>query len=70
MSTPRPSTQSPSQEEKIRLRAYQLYEKRGGQNGSAQDDWLQAEAELLHSKIGEVPTRITSFKKTRRGNGN
>lgn len=31
----------------IRERAYQLYENRGRQHGFAQDDWLQAEAELL-----------------------
>jgi hypothetical protein len=31
----------------IRARAYELYEKRGRQDGCAQDDWFQAEAELL-----------------------
>jgi Protein of unknown function (DUF2934) len=34
-------------EEKIRLRAYQLYEERGKIEGHALDDWLQAEAEIL-----------------------
>jgi hypothetical protein len=33
-------------EERIRLRAYELYEKRGRRDGHALDDWLQAEAEL------------------------
>jgi hypothetical protein len=33
-------------EERIRVRAYQLYEQRGKRNGYALDDWLQAEAEL------------------------
>jgi len=33
-------------EERIRLRAYELYEQRGKQNGSALADWLQAESEL------------------------
>lgn len=32
--------------ERIRVRAYELYEKRGKQDGHALDDWLQAEAEL------------------------
>src|SRR6266566_9248347 len=32
--------------ERIRVRAYQLYERRGKRNGYALDDWLQAEAEL------------------------
>ena len=31
----------------IRARAYELYEKRGRQDGFAQQDWLQAEAEVL-----------------------
>jgi hypothetical protein len=30
----------------IRARAYELYEKRGRQDGQAQNDWFQAEAEL------------------------
>jgi len=37
-------------EEKIRLRAYELYERRGRINGHALDDWLQAEAEVLAKK--------------------
>ncbi|MGI9104462.1 MAG: DUF2934 domain-containing protein [Terriglobales bacterium] len=31
----------------IRARAYELYEKRGRQDGFSQDDWLQAETEIL-----------------------
>ena len=33
-------------EERIRRRAYELYEQRGKREGSALGDWLQAEAEL------------------------
>jgi len=33
-------------EDRIRLRAYELYEQRGGAAGQALDDWLRAEAEL------------------------
>ena len=33
-------------ESAIRARAYELYEKRGRQDGLAQDDWFQAEAEV------------------------
>jgi hypothetical protein len=33
-------------EERIRVRAYQLYEQRGKRNGYALNDWLEAEAEL------------------------
>jgi hypothetical protein len=38
----------PTQEE-IEVRAYELYLKRGGENGSALDDWLAAEKELTES---------------------
>ena len=34
-------------EEKIRVRAYELYEQRGMIDGHALDDWLQAEGEIL-----------------------
>ena len=33
-------------EEIIRIRAYQLFEQRGYENGHDVDDWLQAEAEI------------------------
>ena len=32
----------------IRLHAYRLWERRGGREGHAMDDWLQAEAEFAH----------------------
>ena len=43
-------TQPPSttvSEEAIRHAAYELYEARHGENGSAEDDWLQAEARIM-----------------------
>ena len=33
-------------QDQIRVRAYQLYEERGRDDGHDLDDWLQAEAEL------------------------
>jgi hypothetical protein len=33
-------------EERVRLRAHQLYIERGNESGSEMDDWLQAEEEL------------------------
>jgi hypothetical protein len=33
-------------EERIRLRAYELYVERGNESGSELDDWLQAEEEI------------------------
>lgn len=38
-------------EERIRIRAYELYEKRGKRDGSAVADWLQAESELAEQVI-------------------
>jgi len=37
----------PALEEQIRLRAYELYEAHGREDGHEVDDWLQAEAEIL-----------------------
>lgn len=53
-------------EEKIRIRAYLLFEKRGGQHGDALADWLQAEAEIRHSELSaSPPVRWTPLKKSR-----
>jgi hypothetical protein len=38
----------PTQEE-IELRAYEIYLKRGGENGGELNDWLAAEKELAES---------------------
>jgi hypothetical protein len=38
----------PTQEE-IELRAYEIYLKRGGENGHELEDWLTAEKELTES---------------------
>jgi Protein of unknown function (DUF2934) len=37
----------PGIEEEIRLRAYELYQERGGEHGFDQEDWRRAEAEIL-----------------------
>ncbi len=43
-----PATEQPSTrlEDKIRERAYELYEKRGRIDGNEVDDWLLAESEI------------------------
>lgn len=46
---PAPTTVRSELQEQIRLRAYELYEQRGGENGRELDDWLQAEAEVTQS---------------------
>ena len=38
------------EQERIRRRAYDLYEQRGRQDGSDLDDWLRAESELTQRK--------------------
>lgn len=38
-------------ERKIRLRARQLYEQRGRQEGKALEDWITAEVDILSSSI-------------------
>lgn len=35
-------------EEEIRRHAYELYEQRGRQDGFAEEDWLEAEKEVLN----------------------
>jgi hypothetical protein len=40
--------------EKVRLRAYELYEKKGKQHGHDLDDWLKAEAELISETAGSA----------------
>jgi len=43
-------------EERIRQRAYQLYEERGRLDGSAMEDWLIAEEEVLGSGQAKAAT--------------
>ena len=38
-------------DERIRTRAYALYELRGREDGHDLDDWLQAEAELTSDRV-------------------
>ena len=41
-------------EHQIRLRAYELYEARGREDGQEQEDWLRAEAEIMQKKAGTI----------------
>jgi hypothetical protein len=41
-------------EDQIRVRAQELYEERGKEDGHDLDDWLRAEAELTSSKHRSV----------------
>jgi hypothetical protein len=41
-------------EHQIRLRAQELYEARGREDGQELDDWLRAEAEIMQKKAGTI----------------
>jgi hypothetical protein len=41
-------------EDRIRARAYQLYEARGRDNGHDLEDWLRAEEEVTERKVRAV----------------
>lgn len=41
-------------EELIRMRAFQLYEERGRIEGHAEEDWLQAECDILSRQSGKA----------------
>lgn len=40
---------------RIAFRAYQLYLDRGGEPGNAEEDWLQAEQEILEQRLLSDP---------------
>lgn len=48
---------------KISQRAYEIYLSRGGEPGSAMDDWLQAESEVLAAST-EEPSPATDVAET------
>ncbi len=48
--TERAQTTTDQFQDQVRLRAYELYERRGRQDRHELDDWLQAEAELVQKK--------------------
>ena len=41
-------------EHEIRVRAQQLYEEGGREDGHELDDWLRAEAEIMQKKAGTI----------------
>ena len=55
---------NPALEEKIRLRAYELYLRRGAKPGNALEDWLRAESELI-SEPAAAPVSIAAIKRPR-----
>lgn len=51
------STPPPAREDRIRVRAYELYEQRNREPGHAEDDWFRAEAEVTGSQAETVTGR-------------
>lgn len=46
-----PENDTLSIQKRIALRAYELYLQRGGVDGHSQDDWIQAEQEILSKQV-------------------
>ncbi len=56
---------NPVLEEKIRLRAYDIYLRRGSLPGDALDDWLRAESEIVTERKVEPVAKVVALKKSR-----
>ena len=53
--SPASVTKKPQElEVQIRLRAYELYESHGREDGHDLDDWLRAETELTEKKVRSI----------------
>ena len=50
------ATEQDEVQERIRRRAYELYEQRGREDGCDLGDWLRAESELTQNKAKAVGT--------------
>jgi HSP20 family molecular chaperone IbpA len=48
--------------EQIRMRAYNLFEQRGGQYGREMDDWIQAEREIMGEQRMQVEERPDRYE--------
>jgi len=51
-------------QDRIRTRAYEIYEQRGKQDGFAERDWLEAEAEILAANVSR-DVRFSSIARER-----
>ena len=58
----------PSREE-IEKKAYEIYERRGGQNGTDVEDWIEAERELTETEREPVTAGATTRVKASSGSG-
>jgi DUF2934 family protein len=53
------SSEAEELESQIRLRAYELYQERGGEEGHEVEDWLRAEEELTETAEVRLPEKKT-----------
>lgn len=51
---PDPTRRDPLDPHTIERRAYERFEERGGQHGRDQDDWFEAERELIQNRHRET----------------
>ncbi len=67
--TPSSSSESlsfnPALEDKIRLRAYEIYLRRGAKPGNALEDWLRAESEFISRPAADSVVNVVALKKPR-----
>jgi len=56
-------------QQKIGLRAYELYERRGGEHGRDVEDWIEAENEILSPLIAHELKGFAETEPTRREEG-
>ena len=54
------TTISSDLQDQIRARAYQIYEQRGRHDGLAEQDWLEAEAEILATANASRDVRVSA----------
>jgi uncharacterized protein len=59
---------SVARQEKVRCRAYQIYEQRGSEDGHELDDWLQAESEMV-PQVTRRKTMAAKFDLKQGGSG-
>jgi hypothetical protein len=59
---------SVARQEKVRCRAYQIYEQRGSEDGHELDDWLQAELDMV-PQVTRRKTMAAKFDLKQGGSG-
>jgi hypothetical protein len=61
----KPTNQTIELQEKIRRRAYDLYEQRGRTDGHNVDDWVQAETEIQTKTVAAYGASAATSRRSR-----